>query len=100
MTEPRGVGEAVTKAVMGEALIKTKRSSPANAVGKAVTEPAVPAAGVESPEPETRPVPVIGPISVIGRVGVAWQHTAIVRIVIEALIAGIRCGMRLRSRRR
>ena len=97
MAEPAGVGEAVTKAVMGEAVTKAKRSSSANTVGKAVAEPAVPAAGVDSAEPETRPVPVIGPISVIGGVGVARLHTAIVRIEVEAWIAGIRGGTRLRS---
>ena len=61
-----GVGKAVTKAVMGEGVTKAKRPSSGNTagntVGKAVAEPAVPAAGVEPAEPETRPVPVIGPI--------------------------------------
>ena len=92
-----GMGEAVTDAVMGEGVSKAKRSSAASTVGKAVAEPAAPLAGVEPAEPETRPVPVIGPISVIGGVGVAGRHTAIVRIEVEAWIAGIWGGMRLRS---
>jgi hypothetical protein len=41
------MGEAVTKAGMGEAVIKAKRSSSADTVGKAVAEPAAPAPGVE-----------------------------------------------------
>ena len=74
----------MTDAVMGEGVPKAKRSSAANAVGKAVSEPPPPAAGIEPAEPEVRPVPVIGPISVIGGVGVARKHTAIVRIEVEA----------------
>ena len=72
------------KRVMGEGVTKAERPSSGNTAGKAVAEPAVAAAGVEPAEPETRPVPVIGPISVIGSVGVAGQHTAIVRIEVEA----------------
>ena len=100
MAEPAGMGEAVTKAGMGEAVIKAKRSPSAKTVGKAVAEPTAPAAGVESAEPETWPVPVIGPVPIIGGVGVGRRDTAIVRIVVEPWIAGIRGGMRLRSRRR
>ena len=97
MAEPGRMGEAVTKRVMGDAVTKAERPSSGDTVGKAVAEPAVPAAGVKPAEPETRPVPVFGPISVIGSVGVAGQHTAIVRIEVEAWIAAIRGGMRLRS---
>ena len=91
------MGEAMTKAAVGEGVTKAKCSSSANAVREAVAEPAAPPASVEPTEPETRPVPVIGPISVIGGVGVARQHTAIVRIEVETWIAGIRGGTRLGS---
>ena len=100
MTEPGGMGEAVTKAAMGEGVSKAKRSSSANFVGKAVVEPAAAAAGVDSAEPETGPVPIIGPVPVVGPVsvvggrGVARQDTA---IVIKAWRAGIWGGARLRS---
>src|SRR4051812_19175971 len=93
-----GMSEAMIKAGMGEAMIKAKCSSPADTVGKAVAEPAAPAAGIDPAEAETGPVPVIGPVSVVGGVGVAGRHTAIVWIVVEAWMAGIRGGMRLRSR--
>ena len=93
------MGEAVSNAVMSEGVTEAKRSFTANAVGKAVAEPAAPAAGVEPAEPETGPVPVIGPVPIVGGVGVARRHTAIVRIVVEAWIAGISGGMRLRCRR-
>src|SRR3984893_17834460 len=95
-----GMGEAVIKARMGEAVIKAKRSSSANSVGKAVADPAAPAAGVDPAEPETGPVPIIGPVPVVGGVGVARRHTAIVWIVVESGIAGVRGGRRLHSRRR
>jgi len=96
VAEPEGMGDAVTKAGMGETVIKAKGSSSAKSVGKDVAEPA--AAGVDPAEPETGPVPVIGPVAVVGGVGVAGRHTAIVWIVVEAGIAGVRGGMRLRSR--
>ena len=91
MAEPGGVGEAVTKA--GMCMTKAKRSSSANTVGKTVA----PAAGVDRAEPETGPIPVLGPVSVLGNVEVTRRHTAIIWIVVEAWIAGIRGGMRLRS---
>ena len=100
MAEPGGMGDAVTKAEMGETVVKTKCSSSAKSVGKAVAEPAAPAAGVEPAEAETGPVPVIWPIAVVGGVGIAGCHTAIVRIEVEAWIAGIGGSTRLRSRPR
>ena len=93
------MGEAVSNADMSEGVTKVKRSFAANAAGRAVAEPAVPATGVEPAEPEASPVPVVGPGSVVGGVKVARQHTAIVQIVVEAWIAGISGGMRLRCRR-
>src|SRR5438270_5371419 len=97
VAEPGGMGEAVTNAVMGEGVPKAKRLSSADTVGKAVTEPSAPPAGFEPAEPETRPIPIIGPISVFGGIGIARQHTAIVRIEVEAWIAGVRGDMRLPS---
>src|SRR5260370_9291974 len=95
--EPGGMGEAVTNAVMSEGVTnamsegvtRAKRSSSADTVGKAVAEPAAPPAGVEPAEPETRPVPVIRPISVFGGVGVTRQHTTIIRIEVQPWIPGI-----------
>jgi hypothetical protein len=101
-SEPASMSEAVTKAGMGDGMTKAKRSSlgnpvtAANSVRETVAGPASPAAVFEPAEPEAGPVPIVGPVSVIGGVGVARQHTAIVRIVVEACIAGIRGRMRLR----
>jgi hypothetical protein len=91
------MSEAVAEAGVGEGMTKMKRSPPGNTMGKAVPEPAAPAAGFEPTEPERWPIPIVRPIYVIGGVGVARQHTAIVRIEVEAWIAGIRDGMRLHS---